>query len=68
MLKSFDIYNQNNILKIIVALNLLLVGTGSLLYTNRLISKLEAREEQYVQLYARALGYCSVRATRTLAI
>jgi signal transduction histidine kinase len=57
MLKSFDIYNQNNILKIIVALNLLLVGTGSLLYTDRLINKLEAREEQYVQLYAKALGY-----------
>jgi signal transduction histidine kinase len=57
MLKSFDIYNQNNILKIIVALNLLLVGTGSLLYTDRLINKLEDREEQYVQLYARALGY-----------
>ena len=57
MLKSFDIYNQNNILKIIVALNLLLVGTGSLLYTNRLITRLEAREEQYVQLYARTIAY-----------
>lgn len=57
MLKSFDIYNQNNILKIIVALNLLLVGTGSLLYTNRLISKLEEREKQYVQLYARSIAY-----------
>ena len=57
MLKSFDIYNQNNVLKIIVALNLLLVGTGSLLYTNRLITKLEAREEQYVQLYARTIAY-----------
>ena len=57
MLKSFDIYSQNNILKIIVALNLLLVGTGSLLYTDRLITKLEAREEQYVQLYAKAIGY-----------
>ena len=57
MLKSFDIYNQNNILKIIVALNLLLVGTGSLLYTNRLISKLEVREEQYVQLYAKSIAY-----------
>lgn len=57
MLKSFDIYNQNNILKIIVALNLLLVGTGSLLYTNRLISKLELREEQYVQLYAKSIAY-----------
>ena len=57
MLKSFDIYNQNNILKIIVALNLLLVGTGSLLYTDRLINRLEDREEQYVQLYAKALGY-----------
>ena len=57
MLKSFDIYSQNNILKIIVALNLLLVGTGSLLYTDRLITKLEAREQQYVQLYANAIGY-----------
>ncbi|GAB3641112.1 sensor histidine kinase [Spirosoma arcticum] len=57
MLKSFDIYNQNNILKIIVALNLLLVGTGSLLYTNRLIHKLEAREEQYVQLYAESIAF-----------
>ena len=57
MLKSFDIYSQNNILKIIVALNLLLVGTGSLLYTDRLITKLEDREKQYVQLYANGIGY-----------
>ena len=57
MLKSFDIYNQNNVLKIIVALNLLLVGTGSLLYTNRLITKLEVREEQYVQLYTKSIAY-----------
>ncbi len=57
MLKSFDIYNQNNVLKIIVAVNLLLVGTGSLLFTNRIITKLEAREEQYMQLYASALKY-----------
>ncbi len=57
MLKSFDIYNQNNVLKIIVVLNLLLVGTGSLLYTDNLISKLETREEQYVQLYAKSIAY-----------
>lgn len=57
MLKSFDIYSQNNVLKIIVALNLLLVGTGALIFMNRIINKLEAREEQYVQLYAKALGY-----------
>lgn len=57
ILKSFDIYNQNNVLKIIVAVNLLLVGTGSLLFTNRIINKLEAREEQYMQLYAKALAY-----------
>ncbi|GAA4412067.1 HAMP domain-containing sensor histidine kinase [Nibrella viscosa] len=57
MLKSFDIYSQNNILKIIVALNLLLVGTGSLLYTNRLITKLEEREQRYVQLYGKAMEY-----------
>jgi signal transduction histidine kinase len=57
MLKSFDIYSQNNILKIIVALNLLLIGTGSLLYTNRLIHQLEGREAQYVQLYAKTIAY-----------
>jgi signal transduction histidine kinase len=56
-LKSFDIYNQNNVLKIIVALNLLLVGTGSVLFTNRLIAQLEQREENNVQLYAKALAY-----------
>lgn len=57
MLKSFDIYSQNNVLKIIVALNLLLVGTGSLLYTNRLITKLEDRERNYVQLYAKSIAF-----------
>jgi len=57
MLKSFDIYNQNNVLKIIVVLNLLLVGTASLLYTDNLINKLETREEQYVQLYAKSIAY-----------
>ena len=57
MLKSFDIYSQNNILKIIIALNLLLAGTASLLYTDRLITKLEDREQQYVQLYANGIGY-----------
>ena len=57
MLKSLDIYSQNNVMKIIVALNLLLVGTGSMLFTNRIINKLEAREEQYMRLYAKALAY-----------
>lgn len=64
MLKSFDIYNQNNILKIIVAVNLLLVGTASLLFTNRIITKLELREQQYVQLYAKALGYVIQQADK----
>ena len=55
MLKSLDIYGQRNTLKIVVALNLLLVGTASLLYTNRLVERLEEREENYVKLYAKAL-------------
>jgi hypothetical protein len=55
MLKSFDIYSQNNILKIIVAINLMLVGTASLFYTQRIIERLEAREQQYVLLYAKAI-------------
>ncbi|WP_128548200.1 sensor histidine kinase [Larkinella soli] len=57
MLKSLDIYGQRNTLKIVVALNLLLVGTASLLYTNRLVERLEEREENYVRLYAKALVY-----------
>ena len=57
MLKSFDIYGQRNTLKIIVALNLLLVGSASLLYTNRLIEQLETREESYMRLYSKALTY-----------
>ncbi|MBC7572445.1 MAG: HAMP domain-containing histidine kinase [Spirosoma sp.] len=65
MLKSFDIYNQNNVLKIIVVLNLLLVGTGSLLYTDNLISKLETREEQYVQLYAKSIAYLTSNSAGT---
>jgi signal transduction histidine kinase len=55
MLKSLDIYGQRNTLKIVVALNLLLVGTASLLYTNTLVERLEEREENYVRLYAKAL-------------
>ena len=57
MLKSLDIYSQNNALKIIVALNLLLVGSASMLFTSRIITRLETREEQYMQLYGKALGY-----------
>lgn len=63
MLKSFDIYNQNNILKIIVALNLMLAGTASLFYTNRIIEKLEGREEKYIQLYGKAVGYATKQST-----
>lgn len=57
MIKSFDIYSQNNILKIIVALNLLLVGSGALIFMSRIINRLEDRELLYVQLYAKALSY-----------
>jgi len=57
MLKSFDIYGQRNIVKLIVALNLLLVGSASLLYTNRLVGQLEEREERYMRLYGKALTF-----------
>lgn len=65
MLKSFDIYSQNNILKIIVALNLLLVGSAALIFMQRIVTKLEDREEQYVQLYAKALGYVQTADVNT---
>lgn len=50
-----DIYNQKNYLKIIVLLVLLLVAALSIFYTDKIVTKLEQREEEQIKYYALGL-------------
>jgi type II secretory pathway pseudopilin PulG len=52
---DIDIYNQKNYLKVIVMISLLIVAGLSIYYTDKIVSKLEEREEQQIKLYAEAL-------------
>ncbi len=52
---DFDIYNSKNSLKVIVMICILLLAGFSIIYTDRIVSKLEAREEQQIKLYVEAL-------------
>ena len=54
---SVDIYNQKNYVKIIILLLLLIVAGLSIFYTDKIVTKLEEREEQQIKLYAEALQY-----------
>lgn len=50
-----DIYNQKNYVKIIVLLVLLLVAALSIFYTDKIVTKLEQREEEQIKYYALGL-------------
>lgn len=50
-----DIYNERNYLKIIIMILLLVIAGASIYYTDQIVTKLEAREEQQIRLYAEAL-------------
>ncbi len=52
---GIDIYNQKNYLKIVVMIFLLVLAGISVYYTDKIVSKLEEREQQQIQLYAEAL-------------
>lgn len=54
---SVDIYNQKNYVKIIILFVLLLVAGLSIYYTDKIVTKLEEREEQQIKLYAVALQF-----------
>ncbi|MES2794407.1 MAG: HAMP domain-containing sensor histidine kinase [Bacteroidota bacterium] len=54
---SVDIYNQKNYAKIIILLILMIVAGLSIFYTDKIVTKLEEREEQQIKLYAEALQY-----------
>ena len=58
MKRSFiDIYTGQNYLKWVVLMLSVVIGGGSILYTNQLISDIKAREYQQVNLYAQSLEY-----------
>jgi hypothetical protein len=52
-----DIYTGQNYLKWVVLALSVLIGGGSILYTNQLINDIKAREYRQVSLYARSLEY-----------
>lgn len=49
---SVDFYNQKNYVKIIILLLLLVVAGLSIYYTDKIVTKLEEREEQQIKTYA----------------
>lgn len=49
---SVDIYSQKNYVKVIILLILLAVAGLSIFYTDRIVTKLEEREEQQIKLFA----------------
>jgi signal transduction histidine kinase len=61
MLLDVDIYSQKNRLKLLVMILLLLVAAWSIYYTDKIVTRLEEREEQQINLYAEALKYSLTR-------
>lgn len=56
--KSFkETYEQKSVFKYFIGIVLLVLSIGSLIYTNKLVDKLEKREEREVMLYAEGLRY-----------
>jgi anti-sigma regulatory factor (Ser/Thr protein kinase) len=49
---AVDIYNQKNNFKLVVLLLLILVAGLSIFYTDKIVTKLEEREQQQIKLYA----------------
>ncbi|GAB3292157.1 HAMP domain-containing sensor histidine kinase [Hymenobacter humi] len=48
------IYDQKSRLKILIAVLALLIGAATVIYTNRLVQRVSEREQQQIQLYAKA--------------
>ena len=52
-----DIYNNKSKFKIAILVISLLVGAGSIYYTQTLVEKLAQREQKLIDLYAKGLQY-----------
>ena len=59
------IYDQKSRVKILVAVLALLIGAGTVIYTNLLVQRVSEREQQQIQLYARAQQYIINSETET---
>ena len=51
------IYEKKTRIKILVAVLALLIGAATIIYTNWLVQRVSEREQQQIQLYARAQEY-----------
>ena len=51
------IYSQKTRIKILVAVLALLIGAATVIYTNLLVQRVSEREQQQIQLYAKAQEY-----------
>ena len=51
------IYEKKTRVKILVAVLALLIGAATVIYTNLLVQRVSEREQQQIQLYAKAQGY-----------
>jgi len=54
LFRVFDIYEKKQYWKLILFLAAILIGAGSLLYTNRLVNELSQQERKKVELWAEA--------------
>ena len=57
MILSVDIYSRNTWWKVAFVVFCLVVGAFSLYFTDKLVTKLEEREKQAIELYAQAYTY-----------
>jgi len=58
-LASIDLYQNKKQVKWLVFLISLLLGMGSIGYTNRLVEELREREERQIKVFAAALDYAA---------
>lgn len=61
-LTSLDLYNNKNQVKWLVVLVSIVIGGGSIWYTNRLVEELRERERRQIELLSSALEYAATTA------
>ncbi len=58
-IKTLDLYNNKNRIKWLVVFCSVIIGFGSIYYTNLLVEELKERERRQIELLARALEYAA---------
>ena len=52
-----SVYTQKSRINLIIVINALLIGAGTVVYTNLLVQKLAEREQQLIDIYAKGLRF-----------